>query len=585
KERLNQLQLEQYEYYTNLINETENIPTLNKLSETIYTVDKVLTSIQVSNLLRIIVDKIFRINQKQEYDSIKEGIINEKDSTKLEVDWRDVVDNAKYLNNEQKNKLQNLVTNQKWEIRGLKKFEQYKTDIQNEPFFSNLLDGKLFDTLIKNDGLLTDRQKNELNELRRPAIQKLMIKIFDELKDNIKNERVISKLNDKGYYDERIGEIREEFLTNRKKDDLHILRRWKLDVIQSETEDELFDINLELIENIQDLKELDDNSDIAQDIKNFNQTLLTGNRNIQDLIEKRKQYYNNGVYDNFIASINIETNVEELQNNWKTKIETEIDKKYLSQPKSIEFLNSLREQRIEELRRPSAKRPFEEDLSPTRLLDNVKPKRSMGGNINTQVSWIVEEYRKTLNKDDRKKLVPKSTIEHIKDLIKESSSKSKDSKTLLDVFYYIWVLGKDEKYLLDQKYTSKKIEEAKTISTDINNYLWRIVKKKIKTERNRLEKDPNYRNLTKYPFLVMPGKFSLSNPLGFPEEKIDNVININQIMIQYKESLLDKFSITPENLDIIHKTLLEKMNKLSDDKVKKEYLSKVFKMLVTRELN
>ncbi|CAG8799722.1 18384_t:CDS:1, partial [Racocetra persica] len=48
-------------------------------------------------------------------------------------------------------------------------------------------------------------------------IQILTDKVFDELKNNIKNEQVSSKLEDKGYYNNRINEIREEFLTNNQK--------------------------------------------------------------------------------------------------------------------------------------------------------------------------------------------------------------------------------------------------------------------------------------------------------------------------------------------------------------------------------
>ncbi|CAG8846169.1 11566_t:CDS:1, partial [Racocetra persica] len=56
---------------------------------------------------------------------------------------------------------------------------------------------------------------------------------FDELKNNIKNKKISSKLEDKGYDDNRISEICEEFLTNnRKLKNLYILRRWKLDTIQ-----------------------------------------------------------------------------------------------------------------------------------------------------------------------------------------------------------------------------------------------------------------------------------------------------------------------------------------------------------------
>ncbi|CAG8754382.1 11994_t:CDS:1 [Racocetra fulgida] len=278
---------------------------------------------------------------KKKYNLIKNGIIKEKDSIRLEVNWKDTIDNAKYLNNNQKTKLHRLRNSQKWEIQGSKKFEQYKSEIENKVIISNLLDRKSYNILISNDSLLTEQQKNQLYTLRKQRIQILTNSLFDKLKNNIKNKRVLSKLEDKGYYDNRINEIHKEFLTDRKTKDLHILRRWKLDKIQSETEDELYDVNSELIDTIQDLNELGDNSDLANDILELNQTLLTGDRNINDLITKRKQNYNNKLYDNFIAAIKIKTDIEELQNNWKIKIDTEIKKEFLLQFRTIKNLHKI----------------------------------------------------------------------------------------------------------------------------------------------------------------------------------------------------------------------------------------------------
>ncbi|CAG8739829.1 559_t:CDS:2, partial [Racocetra fulgida] len=171
---------------------------------------------------------------------------------KLCLKQYNTIDNAKYLNNNQKTELYRLRNSQKWEIQGSKKFEQYKSEIENEAIISNLLDRKSYDILISNDSLLTEQQKNQLYTLRKQKIQILTNSLFDELKDNIKNECVLSKLEDKGYYDNRINEI----------------------------QDELYDVNSELIDTIQDLNELGDNSDLANDILKLNQTLLTGDRNI-----------------------------------------------------------------------------------------------------------------------------------------------------------------------------------------------------------------------------------------------------------------------------------------------------------------
>ncbi|CAG8820089.1 2166_t:CDS:2, partial [Racocetra fulgida] len=101
--------------------------------------------------------------------------------------------------------------------------------------------------------------------------------------------------------------------------------------IQSETEDELYDVNSELIDTIQDLNELDDNSDLANDILKLNQTLLTEDRNIKERIA------------------------------------------LLRQP-------------------PLPKRPADDNIDEnyflTRIINNAKQQRNVGENTNAQISWI-----------------------------------------------------------------------------------------------------------------------------------------------------------------------------------------------------
>ena len=132
--------------------------------------------------------------------------------------------------------------------------------------------------------------------------------MYDDYKNIIKNERISSKLEDKGYHDDRIKEIPQEFLTdNRNLQDLQILCRYTLDKISSEIEDELYNTNNDLIDFIQNLNEISDDSEIVNDILKFNQTLLTGNRRISDLDNKRKTRYNDSLYDIIEAEVNHET--------------------------------------------------------------------------------------------------------------------------------------------------------------------------------------------------------------------------------------------------------------------------------------
>ncbi|CAG8816982.1 2457_t:CDS:2, partial [Gigaspora margarita] len=99
------------------------------------------------------------------------------------INWNDKIDSAKYLSKDQKDQLHRL---------------RNKRHIENEAFIGNLLDGNLFDTLISNDALLSDQQKKDLQELRKQRITTLSNKTYDELKNNIRIERIVSKLEDKG---------------------------------------------------------------------------------------------------------------------------------------------------------------------------------------------------------------------------------------------------------------------------------------------------------------------------------------------------------------------------------------------------
>ncbi|CAG8719074.1 23535_t:CDS:2, partial [Racocetra persica] len=81
--RLDKLHLEQYGYYTDLKDKTEEISILNNLFDTINN-DKILMTMQISTLLK------------------------KKDSTQLENIWKDTIDDAKYLDDKQKDELHKL---------------------------------------------------------------------------------------------------------------------------------------------------------------------------------------------------------------------------------------------------------------------------------------------------------------------------------------------------------------------------------------------------------------------------------------------------------------------------------------------
>ena len=56
-------------------------------------------------------------------------------------------------------------------------------------------------------------------------------------------------------------------------------------------------------------------------------------------------------------------------------------------------------------------------------------------------------------------------------------------------------------------------------------------------------------------------------------------------MIQYQKLLADKLSITQDNVNKIQDTLYKGMSKYNEQDNKKKYLEKIFRILVTRELN
>ncbi|RIB24440.1 hypothetical protein C2G38_2168566 [Gigaspora rosea] len=334
------------------------------------------------------------------------------------------------------------------------KFNEIKTGIEketdtaklekiNEAFIGNLLDRNLYNTLITNDALLSEEQKEKLHELHKQQIVALSNKIYDELKNNIRNERIIFRLDDKGYYDSII----------------------------TETKDALFDTLSEILDFTEDLKELTDKLQITSDIQKLNQSLLTNEHYIDQLDKKRKTRYHNNL--------------------------------------SIKKIHQIREVRIATLQKPS-KRPLSENSDeenfPTRLSDNAKPVRNANGDINVQISFIVDVY--------------------------------KSGNSLLDILYCSWVIGKDDKFLLTN-YTKEKLKM----------------------------------------------KISLTNPLGFPEEYIDEEENIKQIIIQYQQSLKNQSEISTDNLEKMQNFLINGIKTYNNDDNKKEYLHKIFKILVTRELD
>src|SRR5205085_3492730 len=96
---------------------------------------------------------------------------------------------------------------------------------------------------------------------------------------------------------------------------------------------------------------------------------------------------------------------------------------------------------------------------------------NINGTSESQILNIINQYKKILDNDSLKKF-PRVKIKPISDIIKKSYNNSKNKKSLLDALYYMWVLGKDEKFLLENKYTKKRIEETNILTKELIDYLY-----------------------------------------------------------------------------------------------------------------
>ena len=219
-ERLVKLRAEWYERAIKLVGSLNNKQELNNLYLEI-TKDDILTDLEKYNIKRLIENKINLLRQKLEFEFLKDKISNERDLIKLSVDWNNAIIDAKHQNANQKNKLEMIRLERLKELRRLKAFEDIKKAIENEGFLSNLFDGNVHQVIIDGNPILTDNQNRQLHKLPKENLKKLSTKLYNDYKNIIKNELITSKLEDKGYHDDRIKEISQEFLTdNRNLQDL-----------------------------------------------------------------------------------------------------------------------------------------------------------------------------------------------------------------------------------------------------------------------------------------------------------------------------------------------------------------------------
>ena len=251
-------------------------------------------------------NKINTNNQIEEFNKIKNKILKENNAANLEVILKEeIYDNSKFINNNQKSELNDIRLEKINSLKGGKDFEILNSYINSESLIGNLLDRKYYDKIIDLNSYLTNNQKKQLNDNRKERLIYLSNKYYNNLKNDINISKDVKKLEDKGYYDDRIGEVLENYLQEKTKEDLHVVRRSRLDYLLSESENNTFDILLDLIKDTDDIDELKDGSLIDKDIKELNQTLLTEGRNSFTLDNIRKNYFNNELYNIFKSTIEI----------------------------------------------------------------------------------------------------------------------------------------------------------------------------------------------------------------------------------------------------------------------------------------
>ncbi|CAG8811108.1 31249_t:CDS:2, partial [Racocetra persica] len=375
-----------------------------------------------------------------------------------------------------------------------------------------------------------------LQTTRKKRLQLLVNNYYNALKKEIEISKDLEQLNDGGYFDERITEVREEYLdSDNSKEKLHILRRSRINRLLGSEEDQRYDLIRDIINNTENIEEISDSSEIFADIKILNQTLLTGNRDKSELERERKTQYNNGLYDIISSAIKIEEDIDKLQKEWQEAIENNLDQNFLTERLKIN-LQQNRLDRIKELKEK------ENDTKTPKT-----PKRS----FDKQINFIITQYKKTLSNVDLLKFFPTRKNKSVVKFIKDVYDKSKDKKSLLEVLYLNWVLGKDKKYLLNKKFTRKKINEVNNLVKDINNYLYEE-----------------------------PPEFSWDNPLRMDQEKIDIIKSVDLVMIEYKKSLANILEITEENTNTIQDSLNQLGLLYETGHDKKNFLNTITEVLV-----
>ena len=246
--------------------------------------------------------------------------------------------------------------------------------------------------------------------------------------------------------------------------------------------------------------------------------------------------YEEEEYNRIEEEIQLETDINKLKNDFNIRINN-LKEEFLIKSKDDLYKDIEARIKILESIPKQPKRPLpikdEEDI-PTRNVDKASETRNLIGDTIRQINYIISEYKKTLSDDD-KRYFNKVKTSNVRQMIKEAYEKSLDKRSLLNVFYNIWVLSKDDKFLLSKGFTKRKIQEGKKLSEDINNYLYINTIMSRNMEFPRLKKKSRYNLMETRPRIYLKSTQSfLMNPLGFLEEKIDNIKMCKLLLINIR---------------------------------------------------
>ncbi|CAG8480205.1 17120_t:CDS:2 [Cetraspora pellucida] len=202
---------------------------------------------------------------------------------------------------------------------------------------------------IKNNQSLTENQKVRLNQHRIDKLKSLSNQLYDQINAEIPKIDDYTQLLDGRVIDHKIRSLNDENLSGRRNTEkLQQERRDRLNLFLKERELNNYDNYNRLIERYYNWKwvqELANSGTLANSIMNLNQTLLSSEKNKEDLINLRKLRFNNLLYDLIQSNMKEDTDKSQFEDSriYNTLIQG-LDQNYLTPLKSIEKLQELRKE-------------------------------------------------------------------------------------------------------------------------------------------------------------------------------------------------------------------------------------------------